>query len=451
AYDWDELERLSRGLFDDEDVVYVRFTDVVGNTLYDRLLPAYSKWFQHAQPFRAYYRHPMDRDARGMLGDPSALKRKMESSRHRDFIQAFTDGENRLIGYFSSGPPAGAVEEQPRTLYQDRLADERGERDTDLSYALGAITNDEGESYGVVLIAFRHDRLNRATVGKLLKGLAITLFFVSLILVQNFFSRRAKLRLMDLEAALKAARAAISGTLPERPQLDGRDVGVAFSQADRVGGTVYDLRADGGELEILVAVPEGAGVDAAFASVVLRDLYRRVERAANLKEPAEIAEALLAEYDQSPLARPVELLLMRVSPSGAVRGVVAGLAPPSLVEEGAPRAIPAGEPLPIDARHLARPLRQFAADLGERALLFFDDGMPAEAPRRFAPKGALARMAAAAAAQTARGANDAQAIADDAVQQAVKHWHKKHTDDFFALAITRSAARSSSPRAGTSA
>jgi hypothetical protein len=449
AYDWDELERLSRGLFDDEDVVYVRFTDVVGNTLYDRLLPAYGKRFAaaHQQPFRAWYRHAMDRDARGMLADAAALKHKMESSRHRDFIQAFTDGENRLIGWFSSGPPPGAVEEQPRTLYQDRLADERGERDTDLSWALGAVPNEQGESYGVVLIAFRHDRLSRATVGKLLKGLAITLFFVSLILVQNFFSRRAKLRLMDLEAALKAARAAISGTLPERPALEGRDVGIAFTQADRVGGTVYDVRSDGGELEILLAVPEGAGVDAAFASVVLRDLYRRIERAPGVREPAEVAAALLAAYDASPLARPVELLLMRVAPSGALRGVVAGLKPPSLVEQGAPRAIPVGEPLPIDAHRLAKPLRQFAADAGERAILLFDDGMPEEAPRRYPPAEALARMARV----TDRAPRDAQAIADDAVAAAVKHWHKKHSDDFFALAITRSAARSSSPRAGTSA
>src|SRR5439155_16923052 len=76
AYDWDELERLSRGLFDDEDVVYVRFTDVVGITLYDRLLPAYGKNFAraHGQPFRAWYRRPMDRDSRGLVADAAALK-----------------------------------------------------------------------------------------------------------------------------------------------------------------------------------------------------------------------------------------------------------------------------------------------------------------------------------------------------------------------------------------
>src|SRR5207245_5159658 len=30
AYDWDALDELSRGLFDDEDVVYVRFSDAIG-------------------------------------------------------------------------------------------------------------------------------------------------------------------------------------------------------------------------------------------------------------------------------------------------------------------------------------------------------------------------------------------------------------------------------------
>jgi hypothetical protein len=453
AYDWDELDRLSGGLFDDEDVVYVRFTDVAGNTLYDRIEPRYAKEFERrrGQPFRAWFRRPMDRDARGMLGDPLALRRKMESSRHRDFIQAFTDGEKQLFAWFSSSPPAGAVEESPRTLYQDRLADEKGERDATLSYALGAITNDQGESYGVVLVAFRHDRLARATASKLLKGLAITLFFVSLILVQNFFSRRAKLRLLDLEAALKAAREAISGTLPARPKLDGRDVGIAFTQADRVGGTVYDVRQDAAGVELLVAVPEGAGVDAAFASVVLRDLYRRVVRepGAAVDDPAELVARLLAAYDDSPLGRPVELMLVRVSPAGEVRGVVAGLRPPSIVEEGAPRAIAIGPALEVHAERLEGPLRPFAASAGDRPILIFDDGMPEDAPRRYAPSEALERMARFAGEKGHE--KDAQAIADDAVAHAVKRWHKKHTDDFFALAITRSAARSSSPRAGTSA
>ena len=183
---------------------------------------------------------------------------------------------------------------------------------------------------GVVLVAFRHDRMNRAVLGKLGKGLGITLFFVCLILVQNVLSRRAKLRLLDLEAALSAARAAIRSSTPETPAYGAGELGVAFAQADRLGGTVYDLAArDDGSIDLMLAVPAGTGVDAAFASVVLRDLYRRQGRAA---EPAARVAALLADYDASPLSREVEILCARLGADGSVRGVIAGLRAPVVID-----------------------------------------------------------------------------------------------------------------------
>jgi hypothetical protein len=206
AYDAEELERLSAGVFDDEELVYVRFSDLLGNTLFDRLRPDYARGFaeEHGETFRNHYRREMARDAAGIANDPLKLKQKMESSRHRDFIQAFTDTENQLIAKFSSPPPAQA-EAPPRVLYQDRLSDARGEKDQDTSYSVGAISAPDGEIYGVVLVAFRHDKLNRAIRGKLLKGLGMVVFFVGLILVQNLSSRKAKLRLLELEAEHKAA------------------------------------------------------------------------------------------------------------------------------------------------------------------------------------------------------------------------------------------------------
>jgi hypothetical protein len=201
AYDADELERLSSGVFDDEDLVYVRFSDLLGNTLFDRLRPDYARSFAeaHQETFRDHYRHPMTRDTAGIAADPLGLKQRMERSRHRDFIQAFTDTENALLASFSSPPPKGA-EPPPRVLYQDRLAEVSGARDVDTSYSVGAVTAPDGEVYGVVLVAFRHDKLNRAVNGKLLKGLGMVVFFVGLILVQNLSSRKSKLRLIELEA-----------------------------------------------------------------------------------------------------------------------------------------------------------------------------------------------------------------------------------------------------------
>jgi len=436
AYDWDALDELSRGLFDDEDVVYVRFSDALGNTLHDRVRADYAAAFakrHRGLTFRDHYRHQMERDAGGMMTDPLTLRDRIAQSGHRDFIQAFTDAESRLLARFSAPPPPHAP--PPMVLYQDRLYDDARQLDRGLSYALGVVATERGDATGVALVAFRHDRMNRAVVGKLLKGLGITLFFVGLILVQNVLSRRAKLRLLDLEAALSAARAAIRASTPETPAYGGGQLGVAFAQADRLGGTVYDLHArDDGSVELLLAVPAGAGVDAAFASIVLRDLYRRQGRAA---DPAARIAALLADYDASPLSRPVEILGAHLGGDGVVRGVVAGLRAPVVIDgAGALHDVALGAALPSTARRLAAPLRPFECSLAGGAFALFDDGMAPDAPRRLDRTAALARIAD----RLTRRHQDPQSAAEDAVAEAVKRYRQRHTDDFFAF-VARGAAR----------
>jgi hypothetical protein len=361
AYDADELERLSSGVFEDDELVYVRFTDLLGNTLFDRLRPDFARSFaeKHDATFRVYYRRQMTRDTAGIANDPITLRKKMQGSRHRDFIQAFTDGENALFALFSKPPPK-VDEPLPRVLYQDRLARPDGSRDKDTSYSVGSITAPDGEVYGVVLVAFRHDKLNRAVLGKLGKGLGIVLFFIGLILVQNVASRKSKLRLLNLEAAQKAAREAVRATVPAAPAVPWGKVGVALVQTDRVGGTIYDLRSfEDGTLELLHAVPEGEGVEAAFAAIELHDLHHHLEGAA---APADRARALLAAYDREPLGRPMHVLILRIAPDGAVDGV-ASLPPPSLLSDGQVRQIVAGEPLDVQSPRLRAPLRPFSAQL----------------------------------------------------------------------------------------
>jgi len=429
AYDWDALDELSRGLFDDEDVVYVRFSDALGNTLHDRVRADYAATWAKKHggvSFRDHYRHQVERDAGGIMTDPLKLRERIAQSRHRDLIQAFTDGENELFARFSPPPPPH--EPPPMVLYQDRLYDDERQLDRGLSYALGVIATERGDPTGIALVAFRHDRMNRAVVGKLLKGLAITLFFVCLILVQNVLSRRAKLRLLDLEAALSAARAAIRSSTPETPAYRAGQLGVAFAQADRLGGTVYDLHArDDGSIDLLLAVPAGTGVDAAFASIVLRDLYRRQGRAS---DPAARVAALLADYEASPLARNVELLCAHFAADGAVRGVLAGLRAPVLIDSGgALHDVALAAPLPVDARRLAAPLQPFACSLADGAFALFDDGMAPDAARRLDRTDALTRVAD----RLARRHEDPQTAAEDIVAEAVKRYRKRHSDDFFAF------------------
>jgi hypothetical protein len=369
------------------------------------------------------------------MSDPALLRSRIAMSRHRDFIQAFTDAENRLLARFSSPPPQSAT--PPQVVYQDRLYDDKRQLDRTLSYALGVIVTERGDATGVALIAFRHDRTNHAVVVKLLKGLAITLFFVALILVQNVLSRRGKLRMMDLEAALSAARAAVRGATKETPRWAAGELGVAFAQADRLGGTVYDLDADdGGSVDLLLAVSEGDGIDAAFAAVVLRDLYRRHS---GVDDPAARIAALLADYDASPLGRNVEILFAQLGADGNVRGVVAGLRPPVVIEADAtqpPNPLPLGDPIAVESRRLTAPLRSFAHTLrpGD-AFALFDDGLSPEAPRRWPTDTALARLA-----DHLRQGEDAESATDVTVAEAVKRYRKKHTEDFFALVARRRAA-----------
>ncbi len=432
AYDWDALDELSRGLFDDEDVVYVRFSDALGNTLHDRVRADYAAAFAKRQgvTFREHYRHQIERDAGGMMTDPLKLRDRIAQSRHRDLIQVFTDAENRLLARFSAPPPEHQA--PPMVLYQDRLYDDARHLDRGLSYALGIVATERGEATGVALVAFRNDRMNRAVLGKLLKGLGITLFFVALILVQNVLSRRAKLRLLDLEAALSAARAAIRASTPETPAYGAGELGVAFAQADRLGGTVYDLAArDDGSIDLLLAVPAGTGVDAAFASIVLRDLYRRQSGAL---PPDARTLALLADYDRSPLARDVEILCAHFATDGAVTGVVAGLRAPVVIDNaGALHDVALGDPLAVSARRLAGTLRPFSATLADGAFALFDDGMAPAAARRLDRTAALERLAE----RLARKKADPQSAAEDVVAEAVKRYKKRHSDDFFAFVARR--------------
>jgi len=435
AYDWDALDELSRGLFDDEDVVYVRFSDALGNTLHDRVRADYAAGYlaRNGTSFRDHYRHQMERDAGGMMTDPLRLRDRIAQSRHRDLIQAFTDAENQLLARFSAPPPPH--EAPPMVLYQDRLYDDTRRLDRGLSYALGVIATERGDPTGVALIAFRHDRMNRAVIGKLLKGLAITLFFVCLILVQNVLSRRSKLRLLELEAALSAARAAIRSSTPETPLYGAGELGVAFAQADRLGGTVYDLHArDDGSIDLMLAVPAGTGVDAAFASIVLRDLYRRQGRAL---EPSERVAALMADYAASPLSRDVEILCAHLDRDGVVRGVLAGLRAPVVIDAaGALHDVALAEPLTTPTRRLAAPLRPFQCSLADGVFALFDDGMAPDAERRLDRTDALSRIAE----RLRRRHEDPQTAAEDVVAEAVKRYRKRHSDDLFAFVARRHAA-----------
>lgn len=333
SFDPEALDRLCEGLFHDEDVVFVRFTDQQGTVMLDRLRDKYGARFAKRRklPFADYYASQMRRDIGGILADPEMLAQRMASSRHRDFVQAWNDLierlERRLTGPKPQVERRGAV-----VLYQDRLKRKPDGHDAEVTYALSTVTDERGEDLGVVLVAFSMDSVNSQIVKKYLKGLGMVVFFVGLILIQNILSRREKLRLFELEERQRAAKQALREALPAGTG-DTIDLGVLtvagglLQSEGIVDGVAWDLLAPGesgspSEMLLLVVDPDGEGVSAVATSLhVLRTFRQR--RAAGcpsdfLSELTALGQAALT----IPLTRPLHLWLLRLDlQSGAIEGV----------------------------------------------------------------------------------------------------------------------------------
>lgn len=327
ARDRDRLRRIAEELRQDDEVSWVRVSGPDGVPLVDE-----------GEPIPARYPHQIERDVRGMLRDPEALRRAIAASRHRDVFQAFTDTQDALVRKLTGAPEPPPPRAEVGVAYQDRIYDEatRGE-DRSHTWSL-AVVDVAGRSAGVVVIALSTDRLQAGIRKKLYKGLAITVFFLGVILVQQISSRRAKLRMLSMADALAAARSAIASALPSAPpKVEGLAGAVAFEQAERLGGTVYDFHAVRGapwQLDVFVAMPEGSGVDVAFASLLVRDQQRRLQRELPPSDtaPEPMLRALAAAYAEEPIHRRLRLALLRVdAKAGEVLAVLAGLPAPSVI------------------------------------------------------------------------------------------------------------------------
>jgi hypothetical protein len=329
------LDVLSSGLFDDEDVVFVRFTDPEGASLFERGRETYETAFKtsHPQPFREHYAHQMERDATGILKDPEGLRERMTKSRYRDFVQAWNDAVAALIAQVVAPKPKKA--ERASILYQDRLRTPDRQRDADLTYALGT-SFAEARPAGVVLVAFSMDRTNLAIRNKYVKGAGMVAFFVGLILVQNILSRRDKLRLLDLESRHASAKEALRNALPADDA--GPIVGALDQAPGGVDGLVWDRRLDERGGELLVIDPDGEGIDAAATSLHLLKTYRErppADRPPVADELVRLGRAALV----IPLTRPVGLLLLRIEPDGAFEAVAGPVTELSIVQGGNVRAL----------------------------------------------------------------------------------------------------------------
>lgn len=340
ARDRTGLGRLTAGILDDEDAVFVRITDAQRRVVFEEMDEPYEaeRLRLGRGAFRSYYAHLMERDLRGVTEDLDGFKRRLANSRYRDFPQLWTDAMNRLIARFVPPPPQPAA--RAGIVYQDRLRDEHRRRDDRVTWAVARIEAD-GQLVGAVLVAFDMTRINAAVRTKYLKGLGMVLFFVALILVQNVLSRRDKLRLLDIERRYSHAKDVLRAALPraaiEAPEL-GLTIRGALDQArGTVDGLAWDARVEAGAVSLLLVDPDGDGIDAAAIALHILRVFRgraaRPDREGDVAPAADPERGLLEEFaalgaatHEIPLTRPIGVLLLRVVADGRFAGLASRIA-----------------------------------------------------------------------------------------------------------------------------
>ena len=228
---------------------------------------------------------------------------------------------------------------------------------------------------------------------------------------------------------MSAARAAIRSSTPETPAYRAGQLGVAFAQADRLGGTVYDLHArDDGSIDLLLAVPAGTGVDAAFASIVLRDLYRRQGRGADARGARRGAARRLRSVAAVTQRRAVVCALRRRRRRSrrarrSARTGARSIAPARCTTSRSARRSPSTR------AGWRRRCGRSSARSRTAHLRSSTTACRRTASRRLDRTTRSTRVAD----RLARRREDPQTAAEDVVAEAVKRYRKRHSDDFFAF------------------
>jgi hypothetical protein len=321
------LERLTHGIFDDEDAVYVRFTDAKGAVVWDRLKPDFEETLRrrgYVEPFARRYARLMDRDTDRALHDPAALARQVANSKYKDLAQAWTDATARAVAAFAPPKPPPAA--RGVVVYQDRLHDENHAKDDRTSYAIGTVLGEDGKDLGTVLVAFDMERTNAAVRFKYVKFAALCSFFVALILVQNVVSRRNKLWQLDLQARYADAKRALREAMPaDDIRCGALSANGAVHQArGSVDGMVWSAADEGGSLLVLVVDPDGDGVDAAAVGLHVSRVFLARRREGIAVGLDEELRALGEAAAGIPLTRPLDALLVRVDARSGAYAALGG-------------------------------------------------------------------------------------------------------------------------------
>ncbi len=359
------LTRLTDGIYDDADVVFVRFTDSAGEVRFERLEPEFAAKFsiERGAGFDDYYAKLLRRDIDGVLHDPVGQQQRMAMSRYRDIAERWSDLMTEVGNRVSTPVPAKSC--SALVLYQQALRTAEHTRDDAVTWAFGVVQDEDGGApVGAVLVGFNMARTNAAIRTKYLKGLGMVIFFVGLILVQNMAGRRDKLRLLDLEQRNALARAAIREALPPAVEAFGlRAAGALEQSAVHVDGMTAEVVKDGSGIWLLLVDPDGEGVDAAAVALHVRAVFRsRRENEAPVDLEGEVRVLGAASQDM-PLSRPLGLIVAHVGGDGAVQALVGPVGDLRLLSAQSAARL-RGEPGPDAPRGVVGPLTRQSGQLG---------------------------------------------------------------------------------------
>ncbi|HEY8080173.1 MAG TPA: hypothetical protein VIF62_38845 [Labilithrix sp.] len=305
AYDPDGLDAVSDGLFDDEEVAFVRFADHQGTTVYDRVRPTMP------DGFRERYAHQLTRDVNGILQDPELLAKRMGQSRHVDFVQRWVALIARVKAIFVAPDAPKRTSRRGVVLYQDRLKAPDGGHDSSLTWVLSTIVDERGEPWGATLVAFSLEKQNAIIANKIWKGAGMLVLLVGLVAIRNVTGRREKIRQIDVKKRVDEAKEAIAAIPPSGPIIAGDLTATgALDQAEEtVDGLVWDARADGDTIEIVAIDPAGEGHAVASTALHVVRGHRNRKPGAPL---VDVVAALGRDASVIPLGRPLAPLVVRL-------------------------------------------------------------------------------------------------------------------------------------------
>jgi hypothetical protein len=346
------LDRLSHGIFDDDDAIYVRFTDASGAVVWDQLKSDFAEAFKQrgaSDAFAEHYARPMQRDTNGILKDPEGFKARLAASRYKDFAQSWTDATAKVIALVV--PPKPQASKHGLIIYQDRLRDENHQKDDKVSYAIGTILDEDGKDIGTILVAFDMLRTNETVRFKYVKFAGLVVFFVALILVQNTVSRRNKLRLLDLETRYSAAKKALRDAMPAKDVRCGALLASGHVEQAKgpVDGMLWSAADEGDSLLAVVIDPDGDGIDAAAVGLHVGRAFLARRNEASKPTLDDEMRALGEAAASIPLTRPIGLLLVRVDARTGVYHVLAASFAQVRILGGATPETVALEPSDVEA------------------------------------------------------------------------------------------------------